>query len=140
GQWDSAAARIARAAQLDPRSAQGALNLADVRTQLRQYAAADSAADRALALAPTNLIVPWQKVLTTLARGDLDSARSVIRAAARQIDPGVRLPYFATYQDLYWVLDDEQQRQVLASPLSAFDNDAGNLGIVRAQIYHLRGD
>ncbi|MGN6393193.1 MAG: protein kinase domain-containing protein, partial [Gemmatimonadales bacterium] len=140
GQWDSAAARTARAAQLDPRSAQGALNLADVRTQLRQYAAADSAADHALALAPTNLIAPWQKVLNTLARGDLDSARSVIRAAARQIDPGVLLLYFATYQDLYWVLDDAQQRQVLASPLSAFDNDPANRSIVLTQIYHLRGD
>ncbi len=140
GHWDSAAARIAHAAQLDPRSVQGALNLADVRTQLRQYAAADSAADRAVALAPTNLVVSWQKVLVALARGDLDSARSVIRASARQIDPGVLLPYFATYQDLYWVLDDAQQRQVLASPLSAFDNDRGNWGIVLAQIYHLRGD
>ena len=107
---------------------------------LRQYAAADSAADRAVALAPTNLVVSWRKVLVALARGDLDSARSVIRASARQIDPGVLLPYFATYQDLYWVLDDAQQRQVLASPLSAFDNDRGNWGIVLAQIYHLRGD
>jgi tetratricopeptide (TPR) repeat protein len=29
---------------------------------------------------------------------------------------------------------------VLASPLSAFDNDPANRGIVLAQIYHLRGD
>ena len=74
------------------------------------------------------------------ARGDLDSARAVIRAGARQIDPATLFAYFATYQDLYWVLDDAQQRQVLALPPSAFDDDRANWGIVRAQLYHLRGD
>jgi tetratricopeptide (TPR) repeat protein len=140
GRWDSAATRLARATLLDPRSVSVAILLADVRTELRQYASADSAADRALALAPTNVTTPWQKVLVALARGDLDSARSVIRAATRQIDPAALLPYLATYQDLYWVLDDAQQRQVLALPPSAFDDDRGNWGIVRAQLYHLRGD
>jgi eukaryotic-like serine/threonine-protein kinase len=140
GRWDSAATRLARATLLDPRSVSVAVLLADVRTQLRQYASADSAADRALALAPTNVATPWQKTLVALARGDLDSARSVIRAAARQIDPGALFAYLATYQDLYWVLDDAQQRQVLALPPSAFDDDRGNWGIVRAQLYHLRGD
>jgi eukaryotic-like serine/threonine-protein kinase len=140
GRWDSAATRLARATLLDPRSVSVAVLLADVRTQLRQYASADSAADRALALAPTNVATPWQKTLVALARGDLDSARSVIRAAARQIDPGALFAYLATYQDLYWVLDDAQQRQVLALPPSAFDDDRGNWGIVRAQLCHLRGD
>jgi TolB-like protein len=140
GRWDSAATRLARATLLDPRSASVAVLLADVRTQLRQYASADSAADRALALAPTNVVTPWQKGLVALARGDLDSARSVVRAAARQLDPATLYSYFATYQDLYWVLDDDQQRQVLAMPPSAFDDDRANWGIVRAQLYHLRGD
>jgi eukaryotic-like serine/threonine-protein kinase len=140
GRWDSAATRLARATLLDPRSVSVAVLLADIRTQLRQYASADSAADRALALAPTNVSTSWQKVLVALARGDLDGARSVIRAATRQIDPGALLAYFATYQDLYWVLDDAQQRQVLALPPSAFDDDRANWGIVRAQLYHLRGD
>jgi tetratricopeptide (TPR) repeat protein len=48
--------------------------------------------------------------------------------------------YLANYQDLYWVLDDDAQRQVLAFPPSAFDDDRGNWGLVRAQLYHLRGD
>jgi hypothetical protein len=33
------------------------------------------------------------------------------------------LAYFANYQDLYWMLDDAQQPQLLALPLSAFDDD-----------------
>jgi eukaryotic-like serine/threonine-protein kinase len=140
GRWDSAATRLARAALLDPRSAGVATQLADVRTQLRQYAAADSAADRPIALTPTDPNAWWQKALVALARGDLEGARSVIRAGTRQVDPGALLAYFAVYNDLYWALDDAQQRQVLALPLSAFDDDRGNWGIVMAQLHHLRGD
>ena len=47
---------------------------------------------------------------------------------------------FAVFQDLYWILDEEQQRYVLTLPPSAFDDDRGNWGIVRTQLYHLRGD
>jgi TolB-like protein/tetratricopeptide (TPR) repeat protein len=140
GRWDSSAARLGRAALLDPRSAAVAAQLADVRTQLRQYASADSAADRLIAFAPTDLNAWWQKAMNDLARGDLDSARSVIRAGTRQIDPGALLVYFAVYNDLYWALDDAEQRQVLALPPSAFDDDRGNWGIVMAQLYYLRGD
>jgi hypothetical protein len=44
------------------------------------------------------------------------------------------------YQDLYWALDDDQQRQVLSLPPSAFDGDRGTWGIVRSGLYRLRGD
>jgi len=140
GRWDSAATRLARAALLDPRSASIAGQLADVYIALRRYAAVDSAADRAIALAPTNPVSWWRKATVELARGDLDSARSVIRAGSRQIDPDALFAYFATYNDLYWALDDAQQQRVLALPPSAFDDDRGNWGIIRAQLYHLRGD
>ncbi|MGH7511428.1 MAG: hypothetical protein ACREOQ_00755 [Gemmatimonadales bacterium] len=100
GRWASAAVLISRAALLDPRSAITASQLSDVLTKLRRYAAADSAADRGIALAPTDPGVAWQKVLVALARGHLDSARAVIRASARQIDPGALFSYLATYQDL----------------------------------------
>ena len=143
GRWDSAAARLARAALLDPRSASVASQSGRiVRTLLRQYPAADSAADRALALAPTNLnVAVGGRCWSTLGQGHLDSARAVIRAAAQRDRSRERsCSYLATYQDLYWVLDDAQQRQVLALPPSAFDDDRANWGIVLAQLYHLRGD
>ena len=114
--------------------------LADARTLLRQYASADSAADRLIALAPTDPNAWWQMAMIALARGDLDSARSVVRAGTRQIDPATVLAYVATYNDLYWALDDAEQRQVLALPPGAFDDDRGNWGIVMTQLYHLRGD
>jgi TolB-like protein/predicted Ser/Thr protein kinase len=140
GRWDEASARLARAALLDPRSPSAARRLAAVHTFLRNHAAADSAADRAVALAPTSPAMVSLKVLAAVARGDLDTARAVIDRAVRRIDPETLLPFFASYQDLYWVLDDEQQRRVLASPPSAFDGDRGVWGMVRAQLYHERGD
>jgi TolB-like protein/Flp pilus assembly protein TadD len=140
GRWDSAAARLGRAAVLDPRSPSIAAQLADVLTMLRRYGPADSAADRGLALAPTNPRMPWQKVIVTLAQGHLDSARAVIRASAREIDPAAVFSYLANFQDLYWALDDDAQRQVLALPPSAFDNDRAAWAFVRTQLYYLRGD
>jgi DNA-binding SARP family transcriptional activator/TolB-like protein/Flp pilus assembly protein TadD len=140
GRWDGAAARLARASLLDPRSPAAARRLAAVHIFLRQYPAADSAADRAVALAPTSPAIFSLKVMVAVGRGDLDSARAVIRAAARRIDPATLYPFFASYQDMYWVLDDAQQRQVLAAPPSAFDEDRAVWGLVRTQLYQLRGD
>jgi DNA-binding SARP family transcriptional activator/TolB-like protein len=140
GRWDGAPARLARASRLDPRSTTAARRLAAVHIFLREYAAADSAADLAVALAPTSPAMVSLKVIAAVGRGDLDSARAVIRAAARRIDPAALYPFFASYQDMYWVLDDAQQRQVLAAPPSAFDDDRGSWGLVRAGLYQLRGD
>ena len=140
GRWEGVAARLKRAVQLDPRSANTVRRLATTHAFLRHYAAADSAADRAVALAPTSPGMVSLKVMIAVGRGDLDSARAVVRAATRRIDPMVLLPFLAGYQDLYWVLDDEQQRQVLAAPVGAFDDDRGNWGIVQTEIHRLRGD
>ncbi len=140
GRWDEATARLARASLLDPRSVSAARRLSAVHTYLRNHAAGDSAADRAIALAPTSPAIVSLKVLAAVARGEVDSARTVIRRAAGLIEPEALYAYFASYQDLYWVLDDAQQREVLAAPPSAFDGDRAVWGMVRAQIYHDRGD
>ena len=140
GRMDSVVARLARASALDPRSPVAARRLALMQTFLRHYGAADSAADRAVALAPTNPRMPRMKAAVALGRGDLAAARSVIRAAATRIEPTALFVGMAVYQDLYWVLDDAQQRQVLALPPSAFDDNRANWGIVRTELYHLRGD
>jgi hypothetical protein len=48
---------------------------------------------------------------------------------------GMATVYLA--QDLYWVLDDAQQQQLLTLPPSAFDNDRGVWANIRAQTYQL---
>ena len=80
------------------------------------------------------------KVVISIGRGDLDSARAVIRAAARRMDPMAIYTFIASYQDLYWVLDDAQQREVLSAPPSAFDDDRAVWGLVQLGLHELRGD
>jgi len=140
GRWDGAADRLAHAARLDPRSLTVVRRLTAVHTFLRQYPAADSAADRAMELAPTSPAMVSLKVIVAAGRGDLDSARAVIRSAQSRIDPAALYPFLAAYHDMYWVLDDPQQREVLAAPPGAFDDDRGSWGLVRAGLYQLRGD
>jgi TolB-like protein/tetratricopeptide (TPR) repeat protein len=140
GRCDSAAARLSRAALLDPRSVTVANGLANINTMLRRYAAADSASARSLALAPSNINSIFYKVLGELGQGNLDTVRALVRAAQKHTDPATLLSYLATYQDLYWALDDEAQRQVLEYPVSAFDDDRANWGLVRTHLYHLRGN
>jgi TolB-like protein len=139
-QWDGILPRLERALRLDPRSATVARRVATTRLFLRQHAAADSAVDLAIALAPTNPQMVLVKVLVALARGDLPGARGVVRTAAGRIDATTLFAFLATYQDLYWVLDEAQQRWVLELPAGAFDDDRGVWGVVRSEIYHLRGD
>ncbi len=140
GRWDGASARLSRAALLDPRSATAARRLCAVKLFLRDYPGADSAADRAVALDPDNPGMIFMQVLVAAARGDLAGARAIVRAAAGPVDPDVLYPFFASYQDLYWVLDDSARQRVLAAPPAAFDDDRGSWGLVRAGIYHLQGD
>jgi tetratricopeptide (TPR) repeat protein len=140
GRWDGAASRLGRAALLDPRSVAVFIQLADVDGKLRRYPAADSAADRALVLAPTNPQAALIKALVELGQGRLDSARAIARPGAPQVDSVTLFTYFATYSDLYWVLSDEAQRQVLTLSPSDFDDDRATWAIVRAQLYDLRGD
>jgi serine/threonine-protein kinase len=140
GRWDSAAARLGRAALLDPRAANIPDLLSFVHLNLRRYDAADSAARRAAAIAPANPAGVWDRVLVELGRGRLDSARAVIRAAGPQINPAQLYRLLATYLDCYWALDDDAQRQVLALPPAAYDGDRSAWAIVRTQLYHLRGD
>jgi serine/threonine-protein kinase len=139
-QWDGVAAQLQHALRLDPHSFTVARRLATIRLFLRQYPAADSAIDRAIALAPTNTQAALLQVMIAVARGDLPGARAAVAAAAGRIDPRALYPFLATYQDLYWVLDDAQQHEVLVLPPSAFDDDRGAWGLVRTELYLLRGD
>ena len=140
GRWDAALQHLTQAATLDPRSANTARRAGTTLLWLRRYPEAQVAVDRALALAPTNLAMIELKAQVALAQGDLDGARAVVRAALPTVDPAALLFYFGNYWDLYWVLDDSLQQQLLALPPSAFDDDRGTWGIVRAQTYWLRKD
>ncbi len=140
GRWDAALQHLTRAGALDPRSANTARRTGVALLYLRRYPEAQSAMDRALALAPTNLPTIHGKVSVALAQGDFTGAQTVVRAGLATVEPAALLAYFANFDDLYWVLDEAQQQQLLALPPSAFDNDRGAWAIIRAQTYALRAN
>jgi tetratricopeptide (TPR) repeat protein len=97
-------------------------------------------ANRALALAPANLIVVQTKAEIYLAQGDLAAAQRTLRAVPSQVEPTALVAFMATYDDLYWVLDEEQQQLLLRLTPRPFDNNRGAWGLALAQTYALRGD
>jgi eukaryotic-like serine/threonine-protein kinase len=140
GQWESSVAYLRRAAVLDPRSVNTQRRLAHGLLRLRRLPESEPAADRALALAPANLDAIEAKVMVHLAAGDLDGARATLRASRGVVDPTTLAVFVGNYWDLYWVLDDAEQKLLLRQSPSAFDDDEGTWGIVLAQTAWLRGD
>ncbi|HET7599657.1 MAG TPA: hypothetical protein VFK09_05170, partial [Gemmatimonadales bacterium] len=140
GRWDAALEHFTKASALDPRSANTARRAGFALLWLRRYPDATAVMDRALALAPTNLAITQQRAMVMLAQGDLAGAQAVVGRALATLNRAAVLAFFGNYHDLYWVLDDDQQRELLALPPAAFDNDVATWAIVRAQTYALRGD
>jgi tetratricopeptide (TPR) repeat protein len=75
-----------------------------------------------------------------LAQGDLARAQELIRKIPPDVDPTAVVSNLATYWDLFWILDEQQQQLLLRLPPSAFDDDRGAWGTAKAAVYHLRGD
>ncbi|HSE68581.1 MAG TPA: protein kinase, partial [Gemmatimonadales bacterium] len=139
GRWDAAFQHLAKAGALDPRSANTARRTGYTLVWLRRYPEAQEALDRAAALAPTNISIIEGRAMVALAQGDLAGARAIVNAAPATVEPAALLAFFANYWDLFWVLDDSKQQQLLSLPVSAFDDDHALWGLVQAQTYHLRG-
>jgi tetratricopeptide (TPR) repeat protein len=107
---------------------------------LRHYAEARETADRGLALAPRSLGILETKVILFLVQGDLGGARSVLKAPPREVDPKALVAYMATYNNLTWVLDQEQQTLLLRLPPATFGDDRLAWGMSLAETASLRGD
>jgi tetratricopeptide (TPR) repeat protein len=56
------------------------------------------------------------------------------------VKPAELVSYFSMYWDMYWLLDDAQQKLVLGLDPSAFDSDRAVWATVLMQVYELRGD
>jgi len=129
-----------RAAQvLDPRSVETATATVYALVGLRRYPEALQEAERGLALAPADLGLILAAVHAHLAQGDLTGAREVLRAVPREVDPAALVAYIATWDDLYWVLDDAQQRLLLRLSPAPFGDDRAAWGFALAQTHALLG-
>ena len=140
GRWEAAREHLEEAVRLDPRSGATAAQLGTLLLNTRHYPEAERVLDRALQLAPTNLIVRADRATVALAQGDLAGARAIINAVPKAVDPTALVAFVATYQDLGWVLDEAQQRLLLRLTPSAFDDSHAQWGIVLAQTYALQGN
>ena len=140
GQWQESVGDLTQARTLDPRSVSTLSNLGTTLTALRRYPEARQVLDQALTLAPTNMSLVEGLAMVELGRGDLAGARAVMTAALKDVDRASLIAYFATYQDLYWLLDPKEQEELLRLPLSYFDGNRGTWAMDMAQVYELRGD
>jgi eukaryotic-like serine/threonine-protein kinase len=140
GRLEEALAHLRQAEVLDPRSVLTAQFEVYALVWLRRYPEAFDAAERGLALAPGDLGMIHANVTAHLARGNLAGARVALRAVPREVDPAALVAYIATYNDLYWTLDDEQQRLLLRLPPEQFGGSRGAWALALAETHALRGD
>ncbi len=140
GRFDSALAHYTDAASLNPRSVPISNGFAYTLFYLRRYPEAAEAYDRAIAVAPTVPNLREERAMVELGRGDLSAARRVIAAAPPEIERDEFLALVAMYGDLFWLLTDAQQVEVLRFDARPFGNDRAGWALVQTQILALRGD
>ena len=140
GRWDAALEHLRQAERLDPRSTSNLRRLGEAFLWLRRPAEAREAFDRGLAIAPANLNLIESKAMTFLAEGNLAGARAALEAASRDVEPTTLVAFVATYWDLAWLLDEEQQELLLRLTPSAFDDDRTSWALGLAQAYSQKGD
>jgi serine/threonine protein kinase/tetratricopeptide (TPR) repeat protein len=140
GRWDAAVEHFRQADRLDPRSVGRSESFADILLRLRRYPEAREVIHRGLSLAPANLGLIEQQAIVFLGQGDLAGARTALNAAPGGVDPTALVAYVAAYNDLVWVLDEEQRELLLRLTPSAFDDDRGSWALSLVQAYALKGD
>ena len=140
GRVDESLRHMRAAAERDPRNATTVHLLADALLWARHYDEARAAADRALALAPDVSEMIEGRAMISLARGDLADARRVLAAVPPSVDRNVLAAAVSMYYDLPWLLDDGEQRRLLALGPDTFDGDRMSWAWALAQTYALRGD
>jgi len=139
GQWDSAAAHMGEAAQLDPRWSYPRLITGEINLIQRRFGTARLNYERALALDSTNITaIERLAVLPVFERGDLAATRAALRRALGTVDSATLVATVA-YEHGWWLLDSAQQSYLLRLRFDAFDSPGiGELS--RAGVYALRGD
>jgi TolB-like protein/Tfp pilus assembly protein PilF len=140
GRWEESQAALTRAQALDPRSIGTARRLTYNLLRLRRLPEAMEQAERALTLDRSAPDLHESKAMVKLAEGDLPGARQILQAAQHDVEPTELVTWLATYYDLFWVLDEEQQQLLLRLPPGPFNDDRLSWGLVMAGTYALRGD
>jgi eukaryotic-like serine/threonine-protein kinase len=139
GRWDSALVHLRQAQSLDPRAPVTARRLVTTYLWLRRYPEATAASERALVSGAVTPSAVEVRAMVELGKGDLPAARAVIRRFVPAIDSSALVIQFGNFWDLYWVLDDAQQRYLLAQSEASFGGPTG-WATTLAETFALRGD
>jgi TolB-like protein/thioredoxin-like negative regulator of GroEL len=140
GNWEAALGHLQQASAIDPRSRNTARRVAQAQLWTRRLDEALVAWDAALSLAPGSAQMVEGKAMVYLAKGDLAGARAVIKASSADVSQDRLVYYFSNYWDLFWVLDEAQQKVLQTMGPDAFDDNRGAWALVQAQVRHLHGD
>ena len=140
GRWEQAVDHLRRGQSIDPRSGAVANVLGQALLWLRRYPEALPAYNRAIELRPRDLQTIEGKAMVYLAQSDLAGARNVLAAAPKDPDPTSYVAFIATFWDLFWVLEPDQQSLLLRLTPRPFDDDIGNWGLALAATHYIRGD
>jgi serine/threonine protein kinase/TolB-like protein/Tfp pilus assembly protein PilF len=140
GRGEEAARHLEQALSLDPRSLRPAIQQCRNLRMQRLYPQALEAYDRALAIHPDTLILLNEKAQLYLSMGDLAGARKVFAEAASRVQPKLAVAYMAFRFDLYWALDDRQQKLLLETTPAAFDDNRAAWALILTETFALRGD
>src|SRR6266704_5724664 len=139
GQWSEALTYGHEAVVLDPLNGGFVAGLGDLYSALRQFAAADSYYDRALALSPQSVSAHLTKAIAYLNQtGNLAGARRLMPDVARNIAPTGLETQVITLSDVALLLDDTEQARVLRLGPAALDGDTAALTLAKAMIYRGR--
>lgn len=139
GRWDESLKHAEAAYALDPRSAPRASGISQVHLWQRRPTDARPLAERAYAQVPSNPNYLLRLAMVSLQEGNLAEARRLLGTAS-EIAPTDVASNMANIWDLGWVLDDAGQQLALSLGPDAWDGDRAVWGIVRCQLYALRGD
>jgi serine/threonine-protein kinase len=140
GRWPDALAHAEQAMRLDPRTRRSKVTLLNVVALLHKFPEATAMGRDLVAEFPRDLNLRQGLAQVYLMQGDLASARAVIRDVPAEVPRTAIASYFAIYQDLYWMLEEDDQRLVMRLGPAMFDNDRANWATVQMELATHRGD
>jgi len=140
GDWTNAVAHWRQAVSLDPLAVVPWASLAGSLRLQRQLTAARQALGRAAALNPISLVVLEEQILLALAEGDLGAARAALHTAPAGAQREAVIIYITNLDDLYWVLNDDEQRYLLGTSAADFAGDSASWLLTVADQHSYRGE
>jgi TolB-like protein/tRNA A-37 threonylcarbamoyl transferase component Bud32/tetratricopeptide (TPR) repeat protein len=140
GDWTSSRTHAEAALRVDPRSISSKRTLAQVLILMRNYEEGIRLSRELQAEAPGDLSSLENLMIAYLMQGDLATTQSLIKATPPGVTRSELIAYLALYQDLYWVLEEADQRAVLNLPISAYDDDKAIWATTLMQVADVRGN